>query len=54
MLRKVAMMRRILHVKGDVMCTLVLLVLFCLLLYTRQVRTEQIPAQILCSAPFSV
>ncbi|XP_061578711.1 UDP-GlcNAc:betaGal beta-1,3-N-acetylglucosaminyltransferase 9 [Cololabis saira] len=37
MLRKVAMVRRILHVKGDVMCTLVLLVLFCLLLYTHQV-----------------
>ncbi|KAM4574022.1 UDP-GlcNAc:betaGal beta-1,3-N-acetylglucosaminyltransferase 9 [Odontesthes bonariensis] len=37
MLRKVAMMRRILHVKGDVMCTLALLALFCLLLYARQV-----------------
>ncbi|KAM6937960.1 UDP-GlcNAc:betaGal beta-1,3-N-acetylglucosaminyltransferase 9 [Xenentodon cancila] len=37
MLRKVAMMRRFFHVKGDVMCTLVLLVLFCLLLYTHQV-----------------
>ncbi|KAM9854721.1 UDP-GlcNAc:betaGal beta-1,3-N-acetylglucosaminyltransferase 9 [Aulostomus maculatus] len=30
-------MRRILHVKGDVMCTMLLLVLFCLLLYVRQV-----------------
>ncbi|XP_034734766.1 UDP-GlcNAc:betaGal beta-1,3-N-acetylglucosaminyltransferase 9 isoform X2 [Etheostoma cragini] len=30
-------MRRILHVKGDVMCTMLLLVLFCLLLYARQV-----------------
>nr|XP_015796470.2 UDP-GlcNAc:betaGal beta-1,3-N-acetylglucosaminyltransferase 9 [Nothobranchius furzeri]XP_015796471.2 UDP-GlcNAc:betaGal beta-1,3-N-acetylglucosaminyltransferase 9 [Nothobranchius furzeri]XP_015796472.2 UDP-GlcNAc:betaGal beta-1,3-N-acetylglucosaminyltransferase 9 [Nothobranchius furzeri]XP_015796473.2 UDP-GlcNAc:betaGal beta-1,3-N-acetylglucosaminyltransferase 9 [Nothobranchius furzeri]XP_054590267.1 UDP-GlcNAc:betaGal beta-1,3-N-acetylglucosaminyltransferase 9 [Nothobranchius furzeri] len=37
MLRKVVLMRRLLHVKGDVMCTLVLLVLFCVLLYTRQV-----------------
>ncbi|KAF6717205.1 UDP-GlcNAc:betaGal beta-1,3-N-acetylglucosaminyltransferase 9 [Oryzias melastigma] len=37
MLRKVVMMRRVFHVKGDVACTLVLLVLFCLLLYTRQV-----------------
>uniref|UniRef100_A0A8D3ARS7 Hexosyltransferase n=1 Tax=Scophthalmus maximus TaxID=52904 RepID=A0A8D3ARS7_SCOMX len=36
MLRKMAKMRRILHVKGDVMCTLLLLVLFCLLLYARQ------------------
>ncbi|XP_047452398.1 UDP-GlcNAc:betaGal beta-1,3-N-acetylglucosaminyltransferase 9 [Mugil cephalus] len=30
-------MRRMLHVKGDVMCTFVLLLLFCLLLYARQV-----------------
>ncbi|KAA8590500.1 hypothetical protein FQN60_014434 [Etheostoma spectabile] len=30
-------MRRIFHVKGDVMCTMLLLVLFCLLLYARQV-----------------
>lgn len=38
MLRKMAAMkRRLLHVKGDLMCTLVLLVLFCLLLYARQV-----------------
>ncbi|XP_015252861.1 PREDICTED: UDP-GlcNAc:betaGal beta-1,3-N-acetylglucosaminyltransferase 9 isoform X1 [Cyprinodon variegatus] len=37
MLRKVLMMRRVLHVKGDVMCTLLLLVLLCFLLYTRQV-----------------
>ncbi|XP_012712136.2 UDP-GlcNAc:betaGal beta-1,3-N-acetylglucosaminyltransferase 9 [Fundulus heteroclitus] len=37
MLRKVVMMRRVLHVKGDVMCTVVLLVLLCFLLYTRQV-----------------
>ncbi|XP_047238489.1 UDP-GlcNAc:betaGal beta-1,3-N-acetylglucosaminyltransferase 9 isoform X1 [Girardinichthys multiradiatus] len=37
MLRKVVMMRRVLHVKGDVMCTLVLLVLLSFLLYTRQV-----------------
>ncbi|XP_053174983.1 UDP-GlcNAc:betaGal beta-1,3-N-acetylglucosaminyltransferase 9 [Scomber japonicus] len=37
MLRKMVMMRRILHVKGDVMCTMLLLVLFCLLLYARQV-----------------
>uniref|UniRef100_A0A3Q0SC03 Hexosyltransferase n=1 Tax=Amphilophus citrinellus TaxID=61819 RepID=A0A3Q0SC03_AMPCI len=28
-------MRRILHMKGDVMCTVLLLVLFCLLLYAR-------------------
>ncbi|XP_058502278.1 UDP-GlcNAc:betaGal beta-1,3-N-acetylglucosaminyltransferase 9 [Solea solea] len=37
LLRKVVMMRRILHVKGDVLCTVMLLVLFCLLLYARQV-----------------
>ncbi|XP_041852025.1 UDP-GlcNAc:betaGal beta-1,3-N-acetylglucosaminyltransferase 9 isoform X1 [Melanotaenia boesemani] len=38
MLRKVAVMkRRVVHVKGDLMCTLVLLVVFCVLLYTRQV-----------------
>ncbi|XP_043980635.1 UDP-GlcNAc:betaGal beta-1,3-N-acetylglucosaminyltransferase 9 [Gambusia affinis] len=37
MLRKVVMMRRVLHVKGDVMCTLVLLVALCFLLYARQV-----------------
>ncbi|XP_028263391.1 UDP-GlcNAc:betaGal beta-1,3-N-acetylglucosaminyltransferase 9 isoform X2 [Parambassis ranga] len=36
MLRR-TMMRRILYVKGDVMCTVLLLVLFCLLLYARQV-----------------
>ncbi|KAM6926511.1 UDP-GlcNAc:betaGal beta-1,3-N-acetylglucosaminyltransferase 9 isoform 1-T1 [Lycodopsis pacificus] len=29
--------RRILHVKGDVLCTMLLLVLFCLLLYAHQV-----------------
>lgn len=38
MLRKMVTMRRFLHVKGDVMCTLLLLFLFCLLLYARQVR----------------
>nr|XP_046251076.1 UDP-GlcNAc:betaGal beta-1,3-N-acetylglucosaminyltransferase 9 [Scatophagus argus]XP_046251077.1 UDP-GlcNAc:betaGal beta-1,3-N-acetylglucosaminyltransferase 9 [Scatophagus argus] len=37
MLRRIVTMRRILHVKGDVMCTMLLLVLFCLLLYARQV-----------------
>ncbi|XP_040895314.1 UDP-GlcNAc:betaGal beta-1,3-N-acetylglucosaminyltransferase 9 isoform X2 [Toxotes jaculatrix] len=37
MLRKMVTMRRILHVKGDVMCTMLLLVLFCLLLYAHQV-----------------
>ncbi|XP_059191473.1 UDP-GlcNAc:betaGal beta-1,3-N-acetylglucosaminyltransferase 9 [Centropristis striata] len=37
MLRKMVTMRRIFHVKGDVMCTMLLLVLFCLLLYARQV-----------------
>ncbi|XP_032436436.1 UDP-GlcNAc:betaGal beta-1,3-N-acetylglucosaminyltransferase 9 [Xiphophorus hellerii] len=37
MLRKVVMMRRVLHVKGDVMCTLILLVALCFLLYARQV-----------------
>ncbi|XP_041652268.1 UDP-GlcNAc:betaGal beta-1,3-N-acetylglucosaminyltransferase 9 isoform X1 [Cheilinus undulatus] len=37
MLRKMVLVRRLFHVKGDVMCTLLLLVLFCLLLYTRQV-----------------
>ncbi|XP_037622537.1 UDP-GlcNAc:betaGal beta-1,3-N-acetylglucosaminyltransferase 9 isoform X2 [Sebastes umbrosus] len=36
MLRKIAAMRRILHVKGDVLCTMMLLVLFCVLLYARQ------------------
>uniref|UniRef100_A0A8C7ZGA1 Hexosyltransferase n=1 Tax=Oryzias sinensis TaxID=183150 RepID=A0A8C7ZGA1_9TELE len=36
-LRKVLTMRRVCHVKGDVACTLVLLALLCLLLYTRQV-----------------
>lgn len=30
--------RRVLHAKGDVMCTMLLLLLFCLLLYARQVR----------------
>ncbi|XP_037307043.2 UDP-GlcNAc:betaGal beta-1,3-N-acetylglucosaminyltransferase 9 isoform X1 [Pungitius pungitius] len=30
-------LRRILHLKGDVLCTMLLLVLFCLLLYARQV-----------------
>uniref|UniRef100_A0A3B5B7U5 Hexosyltransferase n=1 Tax=Stegastes partitus TaxID=144197 RepID=A0A3B5B7U5_9TELE len=38
MLRKMMTMRRILHMKGDVMCTVLLLVLFCLLLYIHQVR----------------
>ncbi|XP_016888257.1 UDP-GlcNAc:betaGal beta-1,3-N-acetylglucosaminyltransferase 9 [Cynoglossus semilaevis] len=37
MLRKMVTMRRFLHVKGDVMCTLLLLFLFCLLLYARQI-----------------
>nr|XP_019957732.1 PREDICTED: UDP-GlcNAc:betaGal beta-1,3-N-acetylglucosaminyltransferase 9 [Paralichthys olivaceus] len=37
MMRRMMTMRRILHVKGDVMCTMLLLVLFCLLLYARQV-----------------
>ncbi|KAM3870252.1 UDP-GlcNAc:betaGal beta-1,3-N-acetylglucosaminyltransferase 9 [Diretmus argenteus] len=37
MMRKMAMLRRLLHVKGDVMCTLLLLVLLCLLLYAHQV-----------------
>ncbi|XP_045893259.1 UDP-GlcNAc:betaGal beta-1,3-N-acetylglucosaminyltransferase 9 isoform X2 [Micropterus dolomieu] len=37
MLRKMVTMRRILHVKGDVICTMLLLILFCLLLYARQV-----------------
>ncbi|XP_029289155.1 UDP-GlcNAc:betaGal beta-1,3-N-acetylglucosaminyltransferase 9 isoform X3 [Cottoperca gobio] len=36
MLMKMVTMRRILHVKGDVMCTMLLLLLFCLLLYARQ------------------
>lgn len=42
MLRKMVTMRRIVHVKGDVMCTMLLLILFCLLLYARQVRMEYI------------
>ncbi|XP_074533354.1 UDP-GlcNAc:betaGal beta-1,3-N-acetylglucosaminyltransferase 9 [Halichoeres trimaculatus] len=37
MLRKMVTLRRLLHVKGDVMCTMLLLFLFCLLLYARQV-----------------
>ncbi|XP_030587879.1 UDP-GlcNAc:betaGal beta-1,3-N-acetylglucosaminyltransferase 9 isoform X1 [Archocentrus centrarchus] len=37
MLRRMVMMRRILHMKGDVMCTVLLLVLFCLLLYARHI-----------------
>lgn len=41
MLRKFASMRRALHVKGDVMCTMLLLVIFCLLLYVRQVSLNQ-------------
>uniref|UniRef100_A0A3Q0SBJ2 Hexosyltransferase n=1 Tax=Amphilophus citrinellus TaxID=61819 RepID=A0A3Q0SBJ2_AMPCI len=42
MLRRMVMMRRILHMKGDVMCTVLLLVLFCLLLYARHVRMDSI------------
>lgn len=42
MLKKMMTMRRILHVKGDVMCTVLLLLLFCLLLYARQVSLEPI------------
>lgn len=42
MLRKIASMRRALHVKGDVMCTMLLLVIFCLLLYARQVRLKSL------------
>ncbi|KAM4618995.1 UDP-GlcNAc:betaGal beta-1,3-N-acetylglucosaminyltransferase 9 [Polymixia lowei] len=37
MKRKMAMLSRTLHVKGDVMCTMLLLVLFCVLLYAHQV-----------------
>ncbi|XP_068168867.1 UDP-GlcNAc:betaGal beta-1,3-N-acetylglucosaminyltransferase 9 [Antennarius striatus] len=36
MMRKVVMMRRILHVKGDVMCTMMLLVVLCVLIYAHQ------------------
>ena len=42
MLKKMMTMRRILHVKGDVMCTVLLLLLFCLLLYARQVSLEPV------------
>ncbi|XP_056137611.1 UDP-GlcNAc:betaGal beta-1,3-N-acetylglucosaminyltransferase 9 [Lampris incognitus] len=35
--RLLAIMRRIFHVKGDVMCTVLLLVLLCILLYAQQV-----------------
>ncbi|XP_037539056.1 UDP-GlcNAc:betaGal beta-1,3-N-acetylglucosaminyltransferase 9 [Nematolebias whitei] len=35
-LRKAVMVRRILHRRGEVICTLVLLLLLCLLLYTQQ------------------
>lgn len=44
-------MRRLLHIKGDVICTLLLLVLFCLLLYVRQVRLEPITAKADLRAP---
>ncbi|XP_029009284.1 UDP-GlcNAc:betaGal beta-1,3-N-acetylglucosaminyltransferase 9 isoform X2 [Betta splendens] len=37
MVRKMVTMRRILHVKRDVLCTILLLTLFCLLLYAHQV-----------------
>ncbi|XP_023153588.2 UDP-GlcNAc:betaGal beta-1,3-N-acetylglucosaminyltransferase 9 [Amphiprion ocellaris] len=37
MLRRMLTMRRIFHVKADVMCTVLLLMLFCLLLYVHQV-----------------
>ncbi|KAF3689142.1 UDP-GlcNAc:betaGal beta-1,3-N-acetylglucosaminyltransferase 9 [Channa argus] len=37
MARKMGTLRRILYVKGDVMCTMLLLILFCLLLYAHQV-----------------
>ncbi|XP_004569227.1 UDP-GlcNAc:betaGal beta-1,3-N-acetylglucosaminyltransferase 9 isoform X1 [Maylandia zebra] len=37
MLRRMLVTRRLLHVKGDVMCTVLLLVLFCFLLYARHV-----------------
>uniref|UniRef100_A0A3Q4HVP8 Hexosyltransferase n=1 Tax=Neolamprologus brichardi TaxID=32507 RepID=A0A3Q4HVP8_NEOBR len=40
MLRRMLMTRRLLHVKGDVMCTVLLLLLFCFLLYARHVRME--------------
>lgn len=40
MLRRMLVTRRLLHVKGDVMCTVLLLVLFCFLLYARHVRME--------------
>lgn len=33
------LMRRLLRVKGDVVCTMLLLLLFCLLFYARQVTT---------------
>ncbi|XP_053283032.1 UDP-GlcNAc:betaGal beta-1,3-N-acetylglucosaminyltransferase 9 [Pleuronectes platessa] len=40
MRRRMVAMRRMLHVKGDVMCTMLLLVVFCLLLYVRQVAVS--------------
>ncbi|XP_017161017.1 UDP-GlcNAc:betaGal beta-1,3-N-acetylglucosaminyltransferase 9 isoform X2 [Poecilia reticulata] len=46
MLRKLVMMRRLLHVKGDVKCTLVLLVALCFLLYARQPPLQpQLPSR---------
>jgi len=39
MMRKVRVLRKIFHVQRDVMFTMVLLLLFCLLLYTQQVTT---------------
>uniref|UniRef100_A0A3P9Q0P7 Hexosyltransferase n=1 Tax=Poecilia reticulata TaxID=8081 RepID=A0A3P9Q0P7_POERE len=49
MLRKLVMMRRLLHVKGDVKCTLVLLVALCFLLYARQVKRKIKPVMNLSS-----
>ena len=39
-MRKVRVLRKIFHVQRDVMFTMVLLLFFCLLLYTQQVSTH--------------
>uniref|UniRef100_A0A8C6SH81 Hexosyltransferase n=1 Tax=Neogobius melanostomus TaxID=47308 RepID=A0A8C6SH81_9GOBI len=41
-------MRRLLRVKGDVLCTMLLLLLVCLLFYVRQVQTFHIDPTVYC------
>ena len=40
-MRRVRVLRKIFHVQRDVMFTMVLLLFFCLLLYTQQVSTHR-------------